>query len=128
MRLFQHRGVVVHPERALGGYPKHRTLVLLSVLIAGCSGPIGEEFEDVDAIGLSETWQDWVVVGRFGPKGPFELVEIKTCDVNAPCSFSHQGQAHTYNKFYGFKITVLRLESPEGMVSHVVLRSKQKYD
>lgn len=99
---------------------------LLLVSLAGCWGPIGEEFKDVDGIGLSETWQDWVVVGRFGPKGPFTLVDVKTCEVSEPCNFSHDGQGHTYSGFYGFKITVLRLEGPDGVVSHVVLRSKQK--
>jgi len=106
----------------------HRTLLALSTFIMGCSGPIGEEFRDVDSIGFSETWRDWVVVGRFGPRGPFKLVDMKTCDVSEPCSFSHEGQGHTYNNFYGFKITVLRLEGPGETVSHVVLRSRQRYE
>ena len=97
--------------------------------VVGCSNPIGEEFRDVDSIGMSETWKDWIVVGRFGPTGPFELVEFKECEYSEPCSFSHNGQGHTYNKFYGYKLTVLRLESPNREVSHVVLRSKKKqYD
>ena len=65
-------------------------------------------------------------VGRFGPSGPFRLVEFNECDWSEPCSFSHDGQGHTYNKFYGYKLTILRLESGNGEVSHVVLRSKQK--
>ncbi len=101
--------------------------VILAVLTAvACSGPVGEKFRDVDSIGMSETWNDWVVVGRFGPSGPFRLVEFKECDWSEPCSFSHDGQGHTYNKFYGYKLTVLRLESGNGEVSHVVLRSKEK--
>ncbi len=104
-----------------------RFLFTLTVIaIVGCSGPIGEDFRDVDTIGMSETWKDWLVVGRFGPEGPFELVDFKQCEYSEPCSFSHDGQAHTYNKFYGYKLTVLRLESPNGEVSHVVLRSKEK--
>ena len=39
---------------------------------------------------------------------------------------AHYAQGHTYNKFYGYKLTVLRLESGNGEVSHVVLRSKEK--
>lgn len=105
----------------------YRAILIFLAFIVGCSGPIGEEFKDVDAIGLSETWRDWVVVGRFGPKGPFELVDMRTCDISEPCSFSHEGQGHSYNNFHGFKITVLRLEGPEGDVSHVVLRSRQEY-
>lgn len=104
-----------------------RSLILTAALLSGC-GPLGEDFTDVDAIAMSETWQDWVVVGRFGPKGPFELVDFKECEVSEPCSFSHDGQGHTYNKFYGYKLTVLRLEGPQGEVSHVVLRSKDKTD
>ena len=96
------------------------------VSVAGCSGPIGEDFQDVDSIGMSETWSEWVIVGRFGPNGPFELMEYKECDYSEPCSFSHNGTGHTYNKFYGFKLTILRLESSNGAVSHVVLRSKEK--
>ena len=94
--------------------------------VVGCSGPIGEEFRDVDSIGMSETWNDWVVVGRFGPTGPCELVEFKECDYGEPCSFSHDGQGHTYDKFYGYKLTILRLESANAEVSHVVLRSREK--
>ena len=104
-----------------------RILFTLTVFaIVGCSGPIGEDFRDVDSIGKSETWQDWVVVGRFGPEGPFELAEFKECEYSEACSFSHNGQSHTYNKFYGYELTVLRLEGPNGEVSHVVLRSKEK--
>ena len=100
--------------------------VLAVSTVVGCSNPIGEDFRDVDSIGLSETWKDWVVVGRFGPTGPFELVEVKECEFSEPCSFSHGGQGHTYNKFYGYRLTILRLESPNGEVSHVVLRSHEK--
>ena len=74
---------------------------------------------------MSNTWEDWVVVGRFGPSGPFTLVDIKECDWSEACSFSHEGQGHTYDKFYDFKLTVLRLEGPNGEVSHVVLRSRE---
>ncbi len=94
--------------------------------VAGCSNPVGEKFRDVDSIGMSETWKDWVVVGRFGPMGPFKLVEFKECDYSEPCSFSHDGQGHSYDKFHGYRLTILRLESPSGEVSHVVLRGKQK--
>lgn len=100
------------------------TLVFVSV--GGCSNPIGEEFQHIDSIGMSKTWNDWVIVGRFDPNGPFELVEINKCEYSEPCSLSHNGTGHTYDKFYGFKRTVLRLESPHGEVSHVVLRSKDK--
>jgi len=103
--------------------------ILAFVGVVGCTNPIGEEFRDVDSIGMSETWNDWVVVGRFGPKGPFALFNYEECDYSEPCSFSHDGQGYTYNKFYGYKMTVLRLESPNGEVSHVVLRSRKKqYD
>ena len=100
--------------------------ILALFSLVGCSNPIGEEFRDVDSIGMSETWNEWVVVGRFGPKGPFTLVDYKQCEFSEPCNFSHHGQGHTYNNFFGYKLTVLRLESPNGDVSHVVLRSKEK--
>jgi len=100
--------------------------ILAVLAVIGCSSPIGEDFRDVDSIGMSETWKEWIVVGRFGPMGPFELVEVKECEFSEPCNFSHNGQGHTYNEFYGYKLTVLRLESPNGEVSHVVLRSKEK--
>lgn len=101
-------------------------VVLAAIGIAACSNPIGEKFKDVDSIGMSETWKDWVVVGRFGPSGPFELVDYKECGYNEPCSFSHDGQGQTYDKFHGYKLTILRLESGNGEVSHVVLRSREK--
>ncbi len=100
--------------------------ILTLLAVVGCSNPIGEDFRDVDSIGMSESWKDWVVVGRFGPEGPFELVEFKECDWSEACNFSHAGTGHTYNKFYGYKLTILRLESGNGEVSHVVLRSKEK--
>jgi hypothetical protein len=112
----------------LGAFAMHRVLALLLLFLTACSGPIGEQFADVDSIGMSETWRDWVIVGRFGPSGPFALVDVKSCEVDEPCSFSHDGQGHTYNQFYGYKLTVLRLENSQGQVSHVVLRSKQKFD
>ncbi|MDH3378670.1 MAG: hypothetical protein OEQ39_17240 [Gammaproteobacteria bacterium] len=105
-----------------------RAIAILMLSLTGCSDPIGEHFSDVDAIGMSETWRDWVIVGRFGPSGPFTLVDFKSCEVDEPCNFSHNGQGHTYDEFYGYKLTVLRLEDSEGQVSHVVLRSKQKFD
>ncbi len=49
--------------------------ILALISLVGCLNPIGEEFRDVDSIGMSETWNEWVVVGRFGPKGPFTLVD-----------------------------------------------------
>ena len=34
-------------------------ICVLSVsTVVGCSNPIGEDFRDVDSIGLSETWKD----------------------------------------------------------------------
>ncbi len=111
--------------------PNHvscRVLFLATAMLVCCSSPIGEDFEDFDAIAFSETWRDWVIVGRFGPDGPFEVAAVKSCAVGEPCSFSHKGQGHTYSIFYGYKLTILRLESDAGAVSHVVLRSKQRFD
>ena len=109
-------------------YARMQLVAILFALInaTGCSGPIGEDFQDVDSIGMSETWNDWVIVGRFGPNGPFELVDFKECEYSEPCSFSHEGTGHTYNNFYGYELTILRLESRSGEVSHVVLRGKEK--
>lgn len=100
---------------------------LLLLLVVACSGPIGEKFADVDAIAMSETWKEWVVVGRFGPKGPFRVADVKRCEVDEPCTFSHDGTGHTYDNFRHYKLTVLRLEGPHGEVSHVVLRSREKF-
>lgn len=55
--------------------------------------PIVEEFKDVDAIGMSDTWREWVVVGRFGLSGPFTLTEVKSRRVSEPCSFRMQDKA-----------------------------------
>ena len=77
-----------------------RTLtILLLLLLAGCFSPEGETFKDVDAIAMSDTWEDWVVVGRFGPTGPFTLTDFKSCDFGEPCSFSHNGQGHYVQQF-----------------------------
>lgn len=104
-------------------------LGFVGLVLSACgSSPIGDRYEDVDAITLADSWADWVVVGSFGPMGPFELVDIKTCEVSEPCSFSHEGQGHTYDGFLGFELTVLRLESPHGDVSNVVLRSVEGSD
>ena len=107
---------------------KRLPLVLLLVFLTACDTRVGEVFRDVDSIGLSETWRGWVVIGRFGPQGPFKVVDVKSCGVSEPCSFSHAGQGHTYDKFHGYKITILRLEGPQGAISHVVLRSEQPYN
>lgn len=94
--------------------------------LAACSSPIGNEYSNVDAIGQVQSWQDWVVVGQFGAPGPFELVDVKYCGVSESCSFSHNGQSHTYEKFFGFELAVLSLEGPGGEVAHVVLRGKEE--
>lgn len=103
-------------------------LFLILLPITGFSNPVGEEFADVDAITISNSWNDWVVVGRFGPEGPFHLVDFKSCDHNKACSFSHNGQGQTYSGFDGYQLTVLRLENVLGEVTHVVLRSKLRSD
>lgn len=104
-----------------------RSLLLLVIALCGfaCSGPQGEQFADVDAITLSDTWHEWVVVGHFGSSGPFTVREVKYCATSQPCSFSHRGQSHTYQKFTGYELTVLRLEGSSGEIAHVVLRSAE---
>ena len=105
----------------------HAVYFVLIIAIAGGCSPIGEKYVDVDDITLSSSWQEWVVVGRFGASGPFELVDIKYCEVSESCGFSHQGQSHSYDKFHGFELTVLRLQGTQNEVAHVVLRSKEQY-
>ena len=100
-------------------------LLLIAVLLVGCSSPVGDSYEDVNAIERSDSWTDWVVVGSFGGQGPFELTDVMYCDAGKACSFSHQGQSHVYDNFDEFELAVLRLESANGQVSHVVLRSKE---
>lgn len=97
-------------------------------LLSSCSDPIGNTYEDVDALAFAPEWKEWVVVGSFGPKGPFTLIDTKLCETNIPCSFSHDGQGHTYDGFDDFELMVLRLESGEGLVSHIVLRSESRID
>lgn len=98
------------------------------LLLTACFSPLGERFPDVDAISMSETWEDWVIVGQFGPEGPFTLADVKYCAVSEPCSFFHNGQSHRYEKFYGFELTVLELRDAEDQLTHVVLRSADKVD
>lgn len=93
---------------------------LLAILgIAGCSNRSGEEFQDVAAIGMSPTWNDWVIVGRLGPNGPAGS-PISRSAATAGRAASHGGRARTDDGFQGCSLTVLRLESPAGDVSHVV--------
>lgn len=99
-------------------------LLLPIAFLIGCASLIGEQFRDVDSITLSKAWREWVIVGSFGPTGPFELKEFKTCAFDEPCSFLHNSQSHVYDHFDGYKLTVLVLENSDGEVSHVVLRSK----
>ena len=111
----------------IGG--KHTWLLLLTFLtVSSCSTPIGNEYQDVDDLALAKEWSDWVVVGSFGPEGPFTLVDSKLCDANVPCNFSHDGQGHTYDGFDDFELMVLRLESTDGTSSHIVLRGAEKID
>ena len=110
---------------------KHvRCLVLVATgaLLISCSDPIGTHYRNVDAVGMAEEWSAWVVVGRFGPLGPFTLTDVMRCKAYEACSFSHNGQGHTYDGFDGFELAVLQLENPQGEVSHVVLRSLEKVD
>ena len=101
-------------------------LPLVLSLLAACSDPVGNHYRDVDALAIATEWRDWVVVGTFGPDGPFELTNMAHCEANVPCSFAHAGQGHTYDGFDDFEMMVLRLESPDGDVSHVVLRGRDK--
>lgn len=98
------------------------------VLAAACSDPVGTQYRDLDDLATAEEWQDWVVVGSFGPPGPFMLVNAQFCPANSPCNFSHNRQAHTYDGFDGFELMVLRLEHAQGGVSHVVMRSAEPVD
>ncbi len=93
--------------------------------ISACSGPIGDTYANAEAIPLSDAWRDWVVVGSLGTGGPFRLVDIQHCELDQPCTFSHRGQSHTYQKFYGYRLVVLRLEDARQQESHVVLRGAQ---
>ncbi len=112
--------------------PARLALIMLWLALHGCADPRGEQYADVDAIGMSETWEDWVIIGSFGAsavdQGPFTLTDIKYCEVSEPCSFSHRGQGHTYNKFFGYELAVLRLENSSGKIAHVVLRSAEKIE
>ncbi len=65
-------------------------------------------------------------MGASDRTGHSNWCKSKECDYSEPCSFSHEGRGHTYDKFYGYRITILRLESGKGEVSHVVLRGKDK--
>ncbi len=98
----------------------------LLCLAAACADPVGNEYRDIDHLAMAEEWRDWVVVGSFGPKGPFTLVSTKLCPANQPCNFSHNRQGHTYDGFTDFELMVLRLESPQAEISHVILRGAQK--
>ena len=79
---------------------------------------------------MADEWNRWVVVGSFGPirtqHGNFTLVDTKLCAASTPCSFSHNGQGHTYDGFDDFELMILRLESSDGTVSHVVMRGEEK--
>ena len=101
-------------------------LAICALAIVACGGPVGEKFDDIDAILGSKHWSDWVLVGRFGPEGPFRVVDVQRCDVSEPCRFVHEGQSHTYEGFTHYALVVLKLESRDGAVSHVVLRSRVK--
>lgn len=103
------------------------TLAAMLVLLSACTDPVGERYSSVDAIPRSDTWEDWVVVGRFGSTGPFTLVDVKYCGVGDPCSFSHDGQGHTYERFQHYKLAVLQLRNEQNQFSHVVLRSEEEY-
>ncbi len=103
-----------------------RTILLIVFLVCfSCTNPVGEQFEDFGGVVLSKNWSDWVIVGRFGAGGPFKVTDITACDINMPCSFIHNGQKHTYGQFYGYRITILRLEDALGAENHLVLRSKE---
>ena len=105
-----------------------RILVLSGLtLVSTACGPIGDRYVDVDAIGMSKSWEEWIVLGRFGKQGPFKLMDVKYCEVGKPCNFSHHGQGHTYDGFEDFRLAVLRLESADGEISHVILRSNEKF-
>jgi hypothetical protein len=105
-----------------------RVLVVAGlILFSPACGPIGDHYEDVDAIGMSESWKEWIILGRFGPQGPYTLMDVKYCEVGRPCNFSHHGQAHTYDGFEDFRLAVLRLEGADGEISHVILRSNEKF-
>jgi len=103
-------------------------LFLLCASVSACSNPIGNAYRDIDALALADEWDDWVVVGSFGPEGPFTLTDSKLCSANIACDFSHNGQGHTYDGFVDFELMVLRLESPQGEVSHIVLRGAEQVD
>ncbi|MCB1743968.1 MAG: hypothetical protein KDK91_26575 [Gammaproteobacteria bacterium] len=93
----------------------------LMVLIA--CGNDGERYQSFADFMSSPDWGDWQLVGRFGPDGPFELVEVTECEPSAPCRFEHEGQSHIYERFEGYRLAVLTLKGDGGRLSRIVLRT-----
>ena len=101
-------------------------LVVAALLVIACTGGRSQTFDDFIALEASDTYADWVVMGRFGPDGPFEVAAEIDFDLGEDATFTHVGTPHKYPLIPGYRFKVLKLRGKDGSESTVVLRSREK--
>ena len=96
---------------------------LMALLLPGCGDAVGTELESFAAI--ESTYADWVIMGKFGPDGPFEVTEQIDYEMGASCKFEHRGSAHKYSAMPGYAYRLLKLDGG-GKESTVLLRTAKR--
>ena len=93
---------------------------LMALALTGCGNAVGTELESFAAI--DSTFDGWVVMGKFGPDGPFVVTEQIDFEMGESCRFEHGGTPHKYMAMPGLAYRVLKLDG-EGKESTILLRS-----
>ena len=84
---------------------------LMALVLTGCGGAVGTELESFTAI--ETQFDDWVVMGKFGPDGPFQVLfvssresisEIQNSTVHAFSVFALVERAPGYRFYWGIYV------------------------
>ena len=97
--------------------------LLMALALTGCGNAVGTELESFAAI--DSTFDGWVVMGKFGPDGPFVVTEQIDYEMGTACRFEHRGTPHQYSAMEGYAYRVLRLDAG-GKESTVLLRTAEQ--
>jgi len=83
-------------------------------------------FNNESGIIENKRYNDFIILGRFGTKGPYRIRREESFDVDKSCHFMHGGTPHSYPAILGYRFIVLKMTGLDGKEGTIVLRTKEK--